>query len=148
MISNVCVCVCVCVCACTCILCVCVCVRVCMYVYDAYGISYNLNLILAAPPLLPPPPPLIPPTSTPIPPTPHPGLDELVQPLDDLVTLDQPVHAVHVHSQLPKSPEDVLLEGLVAVPAHLDQGVQPLVVDKLQHQVFVVLATREGEGRE
>ena len=56
------------------------------------------------------------------------------------------MHAVDIHGQLPESPEDVLLEGLVAVSAHLDQGVQTLVVDELQHQVFVILASVRGGG--
>ena len=39
----------------------------------------------------------------------------------------------------PLTLNDVLLEGLVAIFAHIDKSIQSLVVDKLQNQVLIIL---------
>lgn len=49
------------------------------------------------------------------------------------------MHPIHIHHQLPQCLQDVLLVGLVRVTPHRHQGVQTLVVHKLQDKVLIIL---------
>ena len=94
------------------------------------------------------------------------GPGELIQPLDDVITLDESVHSINVEHQFSESLENVLLVGLVAVlpdlphqtlhsthrhtvlysgHAYLDQSVQSLVEHKLQDQVCVILKVKTSD---
>ena len=51
------------------------------------------------------------------------GPGQFIQPLDDLVALDEAMHSIHIHYQLPESLQDILLVGLVTELAHLSRHI-------------------------
>ena len=63
----------------------------------------------------------------------------MIQPLDDLIALDESVHSVHVDRELSNGLEDVLLIGLVTVSTDGYQSIETLVADKLKNKIFIIL---------
>ena len=59
-------------------------------------------------------------TLSPLSSPPYLGFGELIEPLYDLIALNEAVHAIHVEYQLSQSLQNVLLVGLVAELAHLN----------------------------